>query len=414
MKMKNLFCLGFKGGGFLLLSIVLMGAELQPGELLLQEAVVYRQEGLELQDVGELKRAAAAYRKAIAIYPAYVDAYNDLGVVLESLDKTRLAEEAYKSALKLNPDFAPTHSNLALFYERDGNIEGAAEHWSRRVRLGPPQDPWVLTARRKLTEYNVAIPKSPKELAKERKAKIRLGMQEAKSHLRAKRWDEAIAAYERVLAVDPSYSRASRGIRSAQRRAEKDQTRQERELRKAQEKLSLAEQRADAARLRATERAQAEHERLERQADAARMRAKRTGTAAAEWPRRGLEVEPALRDEDYSIEPIEEDFKVIEAEQTPIELPAVVAVAPASVQVSADAQAIASELVRERSEVRQRTVSELRDRAVTAMRKGNYADAVRNYEQILTLDPSHREAQRGLERAERALAKKTKAARTKR
>ncbi len=411
MKMKNLFCLGFKGGGVLLLSIFLMGAEFQPGDLLLQEAVVYRQEGLELQAVGELERAATAYRKAIVIYPGYVDAYNDLGVVLESLDKTGLAEEAYKSALKLNPDFAPTHSNLAMLYERNGSIEGAAEHWSCRVRLGPPQDPWVLAARRKLTEYNVAIPKSPKELAKERKAKIRLGMQEAKSHLRAKRWDEAIAAYERVLAVDPSHKRASRGIRSAQRRAEKDQMRQERELRKAQEKLSLAEQRADAARSRAAERAQAEQERLERQADAARMRAKRAGTAAAERPRRGLEVEPALRDDDYSIE---EDFEVIEAEQTPIELPAVVAVAPAPVQVSADAQAIASELVRERSEVRQRTVSELRDRAVTAMRKGNYADAVRNYEQILALDPSHREAQRGLERAERALAKKTKAARTKR
>ena len=69
-----------------------------------------------------------------------------------------------------------------------------------------------------------------------------------------------------------------------------------------------------------------------------------------------------------------------------------------------DAQTLAREIVREKSQVRGRASDDLVHRATAAMREGLYQDAVEIYKQILILEPSNRNAKQGLERAQKALA----------
>jgi len=139
-----------------------------------EEGRAYRTQGQNLQQAGRLYEALAAYQKAAAIYPSYAEAYNDMGVVLESLGRTREAEQAYWRALELNPNLAAVHSNLALLYESQGKVKEAGEHWLARVRLGPPDHPWVGKARQKLAQYGIPIPvemkPQPVEVEKGKKA----------------------------------------------------------------------------------------------------------------------------------------------------------------------------------------------------------------------------------------------------
>lgn len=329
-------------GALFFLVFSLTGAKvLIPGEIVLQEGVFYRTEGLQLQKMGELDRAAAAFRQAVYLKPDYAEAYNDLGVVLESLGDLDEAEEVYKTALKFKPDLGSAHSNLALLYEESGRVQQAAAHWGARVRLGPPEDPWVAAARQKLTKYQLPVPETYEGKVRKKDKEIRRMIQTGKAHLEAKRWDKAIEEFEQVLQIDPAHAEAIRLLRSARTRAAQTQGRQVREL--------------EAAKGRVTEEAR----RIEAESRAERA-AKQTKVKWAE-----PEVSPAL----------------------------------------SDAQALAREIVREKSKVRGKASDDLVRRAAVAMREGLYQDAIEIYEQILILEPGNQSAKQGLERAQKAFAK---------
>ena len=198
--MKSLFQAGF----VLFLSLGLLGSAkaLTPGEAIWQDGVAYRIEGKQMQEAGDLRRASAAYRKAIAVYPVYAEAYNDLGVVLESMGDLAGAEESYLAALKLKPELVSAHSNLALFYEERGKIKEASEHWAARVRVGAPNDPWVMKARQKLLQYNLPVPESAEATVTKRADKARQAIQAEQARREAKRWSEAIRREEAVKKVE--------------------------------------------------------------------------------------------------------------------------------------------------------------------------------------------------------------------
>ena len=67
------------------------------------------------------------------------------------------------------------------------------------------------------------------------------------------------------------------------------------------------------------------------------------------------------------------------------------------------ATAIAREYAKERAQVREKTVEELYQRAVTSTREGQFSEALDQFKQILVLDPNNRDAQRGFERVQKAL-----------
>gem|GEM_PF-2947985 len=366
MKRQN-FLPGFsQAGAVLLLSVGLLGAkELAPGEVLWRDGVAYRKEGKQLQEAGDLQRASSAYRKAVTVYPIYAEAYNDLGVVLESMGDLPHAEESYKTALRLKPELAGAHSNLALLYEESGKIKEASEHWAARARLGPADDLWVIRARQSLQKYNLPVPEIPQDLTQKRLDDVQKAIRAGQAHMEAKRWPEAVQEFEKAVLLDPKNKPAARLLRVAR------------------SKIGDAE----------------------RQRELALSRAR--VTKEAEWARREEAVRRA------EAERIEEKARreaarppVIPASKPAAPKPAApVSGAAPSEPVPADALAVAREYAREKSKTRDKGVKELTQRAVDASREGQYRQAVDLYNQILILEPGNREAQQGLERAKKALAK---------
>lgn len=366
VKRQN-FLPGFsQAGTVLLLSIGLLGAkELAPGEVLWRDGVAYRKEGKQLQEAGDLQRASSAYRKAVTVYPIYAEAYNDLGVVLESMGDLPHAEESYKTALRLKPELAGAHSNLALLYEESGKIKEASEHWAARARLGPADDLWVIRARQSLQKYNLPVPEIPQDLTQKRLDDAEKAIRAGQAHMEAKRWPEAVQEFEKAVSLDPKNKPAARLLRVA--RSKISDTERQHEL--ALSRARVTKEAEWARREEAVKRAEAE--RIE---EKARREAARPPVIPASKPAAPKPVAP-------------------------------VSVVAPSEPVPADALAVAREYAREKSQTRDKGVKELTQRAVDASREGQYRQAVDLYNQILILEPENREAQQGLERAKKALAK---------
>ncbi|MFA4854080.1 MAG: tetratricopeptide repeat protein [Candidatus Omnitrophota bacterium] len=126
-----------------------------------EQAVKYRQAGLEYQRMGNLEMAMSLYQKAIVIDPGYGVTYNDLGVVYESEGLLQQAEENYLKAIKVDPSYLGAYANLALFYENQRKLDKAAFYWGQRATLGSPDDPWTQKAVSRLNEVRTALSNQP-------------------------------------------------------------------------------------------------------------------------------------------------------------------------------------------------------------------------------------------------------------
>ena len=221
---------GVRAAGFLILCVLLTGADVKPGDLVRQDAVAYRMEGRELQAAGEMERASSAFRRAVTLYPQYAEAYNDLGVVLESMGDLENAETAYKSALIEDPELGAAHSNLALLYEEQGRTQDAANHWVARIRLGPPDDPWVMKARERMSVHKVPVEDTPREAAEKSKDKVKLAILQGQIHMDAREWDKAIREFERALELQPGNAKAARYLGAARLKAKEEERKVAREI----------------------------------------------------------------------------------------------------------------------------------------------------------------------------------------
>jgi tetratricopeptide (TPR) repeat protein len=117
-----------------------------------EQARFYREEGLAFQRAGNLEAALSFYQKAIEIDPRYAVVYNDLGIIYEAMGSPERAEDAYIKATKTDPSFLSAYSNLALLYENKRNLKKAEYYWSRRLELGPADDPWTQKAKQRLRD----------------------------------------------------------------------------------------------------------------------------------------------------------------------------------------------------------------------------------------------------------------------
>lgn len=113
-------------------------------------ARVYRIQGWDLQNKGDIDGAISLYQKAILLDPNYVVAYNDLGIVFEVKGWLEQAKEMYLKAIVIEPDYPNSYSNLALLYEEQGDYTNAIIYWIKRAMLGDYRDTWAETARKRL------------------------------------------------------------------------------------------------------------------------------------------------------------------------------------------------------------------------------------------------------------------------
>lgn len=126
-----------------------------------KEARSYRQEGFELQHIGNMDDAMSVYQKAIEMDPSYAVAYNDLGIIYEAKGFIDQAEECYLKSIEISPNYLSAYSNLALLYEGKRDLDKAAFYWRKRIQLGKPNDPWTKKARERLKDINLVLSDKP-------------------------------------------------------------------------------------------------------------------------------------------------------------------------------------------------------------------------------------------------------------
>jgi uncharacterized protein (TIGR02466 family) len=157
---------------------------------------------------GDLLRAEAAYRRAIAIAPMYFDAHFNLGIVLEAMGRPEEARDTYKSALDIQPDFLPAYLNTGNALKSLGKFDEALDYYRWVLEVEPDNVDALNNTGAvyyELTRYDEAESTYAKALA------IDSGHADTLYNLGvllhdAGRYDEAVDAYERGIAARPFYT----------------------------------------------------------------------------------------------------------------------------------------------------------------------------------------------------------------
>ncbi len=90
-----------------------------------------------LEANGELSKAAAQYRLAIAEKPNYVEAHNQLGILLGYLGQHEGAVSHLERAIKLRPEMAALRNNLGFEYLLNSEWATAERQFRHALTLDP-------------------------------------------------------------------------------------------------------------------------------------------------------------------------------------------------------------------------------------------------------------------------------------
>ena len=100
-------------------------------------AMAYYNLGVTLEGAGDVARALASYRAAVADDPAFEEAHVNLGGLLARGGDLEgaIAQETF--ALRLNPDDATAHTDLANALLQSGRLDDAELHYRAALRVDP-------------------------------------------------------------------------------------------------------------------------------------------------------------------------------------------------------------------------------------------------------------------------------------
>lgn len=167
-----------------------------------------------------LEQAAELYRRALAIDPEYLPAWEELagvyanmaGFVLIPRDEGfALSQEAIFKALAIDPDFAPAHGRLGwlAMYEHN-DLAAAAEHYRRALSLEPGNidlrgDAAVLAAALGRMDDAIALLKDV--LARDPVSAVSHANL-ANAYLLSRRYEDAERSIRSALTLSPQYAGA--------------------------------------------------------------------------------------------------------------------------------------------------------------------------------------------------------------
>ncbi len=102
-----------------------------------QNAIAHYQLG-EALGGGRVDEAIAQYRLALAIWPDYPPAHNNLGFALASRRQVDEAIEHYRKALATQPRYVAAHNNLGMaLMPYRGHVDEAIDHFRRALEIEP-------------------------------------------------------------------------------------------------------------------------------------------------------------------------------------------------------------------------------------------------------------------------------------
>lgn len=100
--------------------------------------------GMEAWERNDYPKAAGQFEKAVALYPQYDTAYNNLGVMYMQMNQPVKARAAFEQSVALNDKNADGDRNLARLLIHDGNYQ-RAEDLLKKSLMVEPLNPASLT-----------------------------------------------------------------------------------------------------------------------------------------------------------------------------------------------------------------------------------------------------------------------------
>lgn len=163
--------------------------------------------GAELLQRQKSKEAVAHFTKAIAAYPKFISALNDLGLAYEDLDQVEDARREFDLATKLDAKFAGSYVNLGRLDLAQKNF-GEAVSILKKAALLRPLDASVLTvltyAENSAHEYRHAIDTAQRVHGLQHKGFANVHYVAASSAIEVKDFDAVRRELERFLKEDPA------------------------------------------------------------------------------------------------------------------------------------------------------------------------------------------------------------------
>jgi len=158
----------------------------------------------------DFTKAVQSLNRAIAIYPAYADAYNNLGVIYARLGDRDRERDALQKAISINDRFAPAYVNLGRMNIATGDFPNAESALTKAASYDP-KDAMTLV----LLAYSELMDKHFDEvIAASRKAHTLQGTHAFVHQLAARAFEQkrdaadAITELEQFLKEEPDGRRA--------------------------------------------------------------------------------------------------------------------------------------------------------------------------------------------------------------
>nr|MDQ3747029.1 tetratricopeptide repeat protein [Acidobacteriota bacterium] len=168
--------------------------------------------GMLLNDTKAPAAAVIRLKEALAEFPNSSRLWLALGIAEQSDSKNEDAQKSFERAVELDGASAPALAYLGSVYAERGQYAQAVSFYERAIAAGPGLAvPYYLAADALLKQPEVDAPRVQKYLARA----VEIEPDFASAHLalarldvRAERWPEAAAEFERVIRLDPQSAEA--------------------------------------------------------------------------------------------------------------------------------------------------------------------------------------------------------------
>ena len=169
------------------------------------------EEASQLMTKADWAGAIARLNQAVAIYPAYAEAYNNLAAAHSRLGEWAQAREALQKATSVDDHFAAGFANLGHLDERAQDFQAAETEYAKAVAIDPA-NPQTLTylCRAQLLDkhYDAAIATAHRVHAMPHDQLAIVHYIAARAFQRENRTSDAIAEFKTLLQEEPSGARA--------------------------------------------------------------------------------------------------------------------------------------------------------------------------------------------------------------
>jgi len=155
--------------------------------------------------------AIGQLNQAIAIYPAYAEAYNNLAAAQTRLGNWSRAREALEKAISVDDHFLPGLVNLGHLEERDRNYQAAETLFAKAVAIDSSNaETLTLLCRAQLLDkhYDAAIATAHRVHAMPHGSFAIVHYIAARAYQRENRAPDAISEFKTLLLEEPSGGRA--------------------------------------------------------------------------------------------------------------------------------------------------------------------------------------------------------------